>query len=185
MAKSKLMVSVSGSLTLFKACEKLYFIIRSGVRTYLHIFVRIIIHCKNSWLLTRSIPNAANTDSEVSQSTRRQNSNAFLTLTEVYCVFLTGYSSNNGGVLDYLNVTGLYWGSGTNQGALSEDNYGWCGDRTLFQKNESVWAENYGQPNDIWGERCAAYYLTPRYLENNGLHDYPCTPKFYAICEAT
>jgi len=92
-------------------------------------------------------------------------------------IFIENYLS----FLDVTKQNGGFWSSGTNRGALSEDNHSWCGSNTTFVKTENVWSA--GQPNDVWGERCAQFAWYSDSLVNVALHDYSCSTNFYIVCE--
>jgi len=83
--------------------------------------------------------------------------------------------------LENFQLKDNFWTSGTNQGALSEVNYGWCGDMTLFRKNESLWAPK--EPNNIWNDRCAVLVWKNTTLEDIFLVDNLCSNEIGLFCE--
>ncbi|XP_059490270.1 uncharacterized protein LOC132205314 [Neocloeon triangulifer] len=80
-----------------------------------------------------------------------------------------------------LNAEGTFWTSGTNQGVLSENNYGYCSNSQLIDQSPSFWKS--GQPNSPWLERCLSFDLRKASLGANGLSDQLCTNKLYPICK--
>jgi hypothetical protein len=103
------------------------------------------------------------------------------------CKNLTMFSFSHK-IAEGVGLSGMYWTSGTNQGALSVGTFTWCNGKTRMPWNDTIWAVSPKQPNNIWNDRCVVFFMSKIYeVEMSALDDVFCTHSLYlygVICEA-
>jgi hypothetical protein len=79
-----------------------------------------------------------------------------------------------------LTVKQDFWTSATNEGVYSDFNYGWCGDGTLFQRNDLPWG--FSETRRVNPHSCGFVWFNK--TGNGHIEIRPCAKnRAFVLCE--
>jgi len=99
-------------------------------------------------------------------------------LKTIFC-FCNATAKKNLSKIEKLGAALTGWSSGTNQGPLSEINYGWCSSNQSLAR--SVLSPFF--PENLWTNRCVAFTTDSKIVKDNYLIDVDCSIPLPPFCE--